>query len=591
MEKSIIEGNAVDYVKLALRATGIIDPYIKEADKTPSWDGELFVYNSDNFNKRNLKAIIPVQVKGRSFKKYRNTFQVEISDLINYKKRQNVVYFLVQFVGAEYRIYYTKLQLYDLEKVIKNANGREKISLPFELFPEKYPNKVKQIIQKFIKNAEKQTQLIPGVLSVKELQQKVKKATLTFNLDLVSNFNDDDIYSSIRSQKPYIYYKDEKGVEFAVDKLENIENLMIGHHNDIPIYVDGIKYYDGYDVVTDNLGTKIQIGQYIWIILKEQEFAFNYKCAGTLQDRLKTLNFVLSIHNGDVLSFNEYKLPIQTIALKDKDYEKLQCLFDFYKDVELLFAKLGIVKDLDIDNLSQQQINNLYEFCQSELYDKEVSLGLDKTGQGVLRLGNINIYCYCIKGKSKNKVYNIFNDKAVKFCLIIDEEHISVSPYLMLAEQSTETFNLIDNVNYTALIESINNYGIPEKTEGLHINLLLKMLSYYDATKIDYVLNASISLASTLYDKNDSITNFINLCQAIKRKKALSKQEINKLITIKDESKALDIKLACCILLESKMEIDKYLGEMESKDKEYFLKYPLMNLLDQQQLITIKAED
>lgn len=589
MDKSIIEGNAVDYVKLALRATGRIDPYIKEADKTPSWDGELFVYNSDNFNKSNLKSIIPVQVKGRSFKKYRNTFQVELSDLINYKKRQNVIYFLVQFVGAEYKIYYTKLQLYDLQKIIKSANGRERVSLPFELFPEKYPEKVKQIIEKFIQNAEKQTQLIPDVLSVDELQQKVKKATLTFNLDMDSNFKGADIYTSIRSQKPYIYYKDEKGVEFVVDRFENVENLIIGHHNSVPIYVDGIKYYDGYDIITDNIGTKIQIGQYIWLIVKEHKVSLNYRYAGTLQKRLETLNFILAIHNGNVLSFGEVQLPIQTMFLKDNDYKRVKGLFDFYKDVDKLFTKLGVVKDLDVDNLSQQQVNNLYEFCQSELYDKEVALGLNKTGQGVLRLGNVNIYCYCIKNKSKNKVYNIFNDTAVKFCLIIDEEHIPVSPYLMLAEQSTETFNMIDNINYDVLIESIKDYGIPEKTEDAHIHLLLKMLLHYDAIKKDYVLNASITLANMLYEKNNSIIHFINLCQAIKRKQALSTQDINRLIAIKDESKALDIKLACCILLESKIEIEKYLAEMEPTAKEYFLKYPLMNLLNRQQLEIVKS--
>lgn len=580
MDKSIIEGNAVGYVKFALRATGIIDPYINEGDKTPSWDGELFVYNSEDFNKNNLKFVIPVQVKGRSFAKYRNTFQVEISDLLNYKKKQNVIYFLVQFVGTEYKIYYTKLQLYDLEKIIKSANGRKKVSLPFELFPEKHPDKVKQLIQKFIQNAEKQTKLIPNVLSVDELHQKVKKATLTFNLDLVSNFNGDDIYSSIRSQKPYIYYKDEKGVEFAVDRFENVENLIIGHHNNIPIYIDGIKYYDGYDIVTNNEGTKIQISQYIWMIIKEHKVTIDYRYAGTLKNRLKTLSFVLAIHNGSILSFGDTQLTIQTMLLKNDDYKKVQGLFNFYKDVDLLFSKLGIVKDLDIDTLSQQQINNLYEFCQSELYDREVSLGLNKTGQGVLRLGNINIYCYCIKNKSKNKVYNIFNDKAVKFCLIFDEEHIPVSPYLMLAEQSTETFKMIDNINYAVLIESIQDYGIPEKTEGAHINLLLKMLLHYDATKIEYVLDASIALANMLYEKNNSNANFINLCQAIKRKQALSKQEINKLIAIKNESNAVDIKLACCILLESKIEIEKYLNEMEPKDKEFFLKYPLMNLID-----------
>lgn len=591
MDKSIIEGNAVDYVQIALRSTGIIEPYIKEADKTPSWDGELFVYNGDPFNKSNLKSVIPVQVKGRSFKEYRNTFQVELFDLINYKKRHNIIYFLVQFVGTEYKIYYTKLQLYDLEKIIKSSNDRKKVSLHFELFPEKYPDKIKQIIQKFIKNAEKQTQLIPDVLSVDELKQKVKKAMLSFNLDLVSNFKGDDIYSSIRSQKPYIYYKDEKGVEFVVDRFENVENLIIGHHNNIPVCVDGIKYYDGYDIITDNLGTKIQIGQFIWLTVKEHKYTLKFHCAGTLRNRLKTLNFILAIHKGNILSFGNPQLPIQTMLLNNNDYKTMESLFTFYKDVDTLFAKLGIVKDLDMDNLTQQQVNNLYEFCQSELYDKEVSLGLNKTGQGVLRLGNVNIYCFCIKNKSKNKVYSIFNDTAVKFCLISDKEHIPVSPYLMLAEQSTETFNMIDNINYSVLNESIKNYGIPEKTEDAHMNLLLKMLLHYDATKKEYVLNSCVALAKMLYEKNNSNTNFINLCQAIKRKQILSKEDINRLIAIKDISKELDIKLACCILLESKIEIEKYLNEMEPNNKEYFLKYPLMNLLDKQSLAIVKAED
>ena len=51
------------------------------------------------------------------------------------------------------------------------------------------------------------------------------------------------------------------------------------------------------------------------------------------------------------------------------------------------------------------------------------------------------------------------------------------------------------------LVESIKDYGIPEKTEGAHINLLLKMLLHYDETKKVYVLNSSIALANLLYKK------------------------------------------------------------------------------------------
>ncbi len=578
MDKNLIEGNAVDYVKIALRNTGIIDPCIQERDKTPSWDGELITYKSEEFNKKNIKAIIPVQVKGRSFDKFRNTFQVEVVDLINYKIKQNVIFFLVQFVKGEYKIYFKALQLFDLEKIIKEAGNREKVSLSFEPFPERNSSKAKELILEFIKNAEKQTQLIPGVLSVSELYEKIKKVTLTFNLNMKSNFNAADIYSSIMSQKPYIYYKDEKGVVFPVDKLENFTNLAIGQHNNAEICVDGTKYYDGYDVVSYSEGTKIQIGKYIWIILEQENLTLNYKYDGTIKERLKTLNFVLSIHKGEKLFLGNCELSIKTMKLDDDDFIKNQNLVDFYNDVQKLFDKLGIVKELDLDSLTQQQINNLYEFCQSELYDKEVSLGLKKSGQGVLRLNNINIYCYCFRNKKKNKVHSIFNDKAIRFCVEVDNEKIPVSPYLMLAEQSTDTFDKVDNINYSELISSIKEYGISDKTEGAHINLLLKMLLYFDKTKRVEILETSNSLAETLYLRNNSAINLINLCQCVKRKEVLSRELIDKLISIKNGSTKLDIKAACSILLASKLEAQKYLEEMEIEEKETFVKYPLMNL-------------
>ncbi len=578
MDKSSIEGNAVDYVKIALRSTNIIKPELKEGDKTLSWDGELFVYNSDKFSKENLKAMIPAQVKGRTLKKYRKTYPIEVSDLINYKKKKNVIYFVVQMVGDEYKIFYTALQLYDLEKILKNIGKRKSISLPLTEFPSKNPSKIKSIILAFIKDSERQAQLIPGVFHVSDLQEKIKKPILTFNLNMRSNFSTADIYSSIISQKPYVYYKDEKGVEFPVDRIEDIENLIIGHHNNIPIFVDRIKYYDGYDIINDNMGAKIQIGRYINLVYNDCKLTLNYSYSGTVQERLRTLTFILAIHKGNTLSFGELDLSIKDLVLKQEEFKKNQALVSFYSDILTLFERIGIQKELELDQLTQQQTNNLYEFCQSELYDKEVSLGLNKTGQGILRLNNINIYCYCIKTKKRNRVYNLFNDKYVGYALIIDDEHIPVSPYLMLAEKSAETFDKIDNVNYLELINSIRKYGIPDKTEDAHIHLLLKMLFHYDKTKAASILDACLALATMLYEKNNAEINFINLAQVVKRKTGLSKELIQHLMALKNTSDQIDIKLACCILLEARLECEEYLEQMEASQKESFQKYPIMNL-------------
>ncbi len=344
MDKSVVEGTAIDKVNLALRSSGIVFPKIEEGGTTLSWDGELFIYHSEPFNKKNLLHIIPVQVKGRTVTKYRNNFQVEVADLINYKKKHCVIFFLVQFVNEIPKIYYNALQLYDLEKYIKKAGKRNKISLPFETFPEK-ASKIKTLILDFVKNAKKQAQLIPGVLSLDELQKKVEKPTLTFDINLIANFNEEDLYNSIKTQKPYLYYKDEKGVEFAVDKFDNIQCFQVGSHYSAAICVDNVKFYNGYNIINDEKGTKFQIGRYVSLFCKNYKLTLKYVYAGTIEDRLQTLQFVLAIHDGKTLFLGEEKIPIEKIKLKAKDYNKVKTLVGFYKDVKTLFSNWELLKN------------------------------------------------------------------------------------------------------------------------------------------------------------------------------------------------------------------------------------------------------
>lgn len=39
-------------------------PDIRENDKTPSWDGEIIVYNSNSIAKKDIEGRVPVQIKG-----------------------------------------------------------------------------------------------------------------------------------------------------------------------------------------------------------------------------------------------------------------------------------------------------------------------------------------------------------------------------------------------------------------------------------------------------------------------------------------------------------------------------------------------
>ena len=68
MDKSIIEIKGINAVEEYLSDIGFIQPYLSNNDKTPMWDGSLFVYNSkEDFNKERFDYRVPVQVKASEF--------------------------------------------------------------------------------------------------------------------------------------------------------------------------------------------------------------------------------------------------------------------------------------------------------------------------------------------------------------------------------------------------------------------------------------------------------------------------------------------------------------------------------------------
>ena len=59
-----IEEAATTALKAALLRCPILDSYIDSNDKTPSWDGTVFVYKSEETRKDNLAGRVPIQIKG-----------------------------------------------------------------------------------------------------------------------------------------------------------------------------------------------------------------------------------------------------------------------------------------------------------------------------------------------------------------------------------------------------------------------------------------------------------------------------------------------------------------------------------------------
>ena len=116
-----IEESATTALKAALLRCPILDSYIDSNDKTPSWDGTVFVYKSEKTKKENLAGRVPIQIKGteKVIVSDTATFSCSVADLNNYYKDGGCVFFLisVDLSSGNSRIFYKTLLVVDLDKI------------------------------------------------------------------------------------------------------------------------------------------------------------------------------------------------------------------------------------------------------------------------------------------------------------------------------------------------------------------------------------------------------------------------------------------------------------------------------------------
>lgn len=97
--------NTVNIEKIACNAVGkyltdcrSLVPYIEENDKTPIWDGNVFIYHSEDICNNNLIGRYPLQVKGTEVNSFSDStfFSVRVSDLRKFYQEGGCVFFVVQ---------------------------------------------------------------------------------------------------------------------------------------------------------------------------------------------------------------------------------------------------------------------------------------------------------------------------------------------------------------------------------------------------------------------------------------------------------------------------------------------------------------
>jgi hypothetical protein len=127
-----IEEFAIARLKDTLLAIDCIDVEIASNDKTPSWDGEIYLYSGKRHSKDTMVGRMPVQVKGKGVLRLSVDFSkhdIILTDINNYKNDQGCIYFVVEIDkndSSKRKVFYNVIDPYKAWRILKDSNMSSK---------------------------------------------------------------------------------------------------------------------------------------------------------------------------------------------------------------------------------------------------------------------------------------------------------------------------------------------------------------------------------------------------------------------------------------------------------------------------------
>lgn len=580
MNNTIIEQNAVDFLSLFLRKTGLIQPNISKNDKTISWDGEIFLFKNKNHTKNALIGKIPVQVKGtrRKLEGITVKHSVEISDLNNYYNDNGCMFFYVYYdeKNDNGSIYYRKLLPVDL-KVLLEKYGKQKIcSIEFDLLSNKTIGEVFSIMNDFIYHRKMQSgSIIKKYTSLEELQKsgvKIKDIKIEESI-----FGDSiaDVKERILKNVHYPYAEVEG--ESKPLPITPIEFSGILEKRICDISVNGKNFYNSVGKITTRNGDYYRIGQSTKLSFDEKKrLKISFKLDGTLELRIHDLKFLLSILDNKQFEINGKTIPLPQVEEIDKEKEKKR--LQYFLNIKKTLKQLGIREQLDLNGLSKSDEEELKMLILSVMNGngkKIVDNDIDELLP--IQVGNLRILARLEKNDNgKYYITSFFKRKKMFANIELGNGKIEKREYSQFILLNEKLMREASNMDYETISKDIISKPHWQEYDDAVQRLMLMMLKVYDVKKDELILECAEEIQNWIMEVQDNTDmNLLNNMQIIKRKRNLTTDEQSQLGELIGTNKPLVIRCGGFLLLDKNKEAQDCFKKMSEEEKEIFIDYPI----------------
>lgn len=572
-----IEKRSISELKSWIAEHDLLDEYINDNDKEPSWDGYIMVYTDEDLKAEHIKYKIPVQVKGKCKNELINrkmiTYPVEYRHLQNYYFDGGVVYFVIAISEDAKRktIFANALTPVKLKELLKSA--------------EKKPNQTKNIPLQRLKDVHElyilllqyghdskrqgtgQCELMRKTIDLSKLRD-IDKLEAT----VISANSEKETLKKIFSGEVGLFGHLEKSdiwlpVEYSQQIRFKVRTVRC--HDEL-VKVDGIEFYKRFRIEEDDESIKIIFSDNLYIKLTDIEYTMNLALNGTVESLRQDVLFMKALLSGHILQLGKMvEIEIHSDAIGNDFLEGIKITDAFTRACEQFDVRPSKkMKDYtEQDWKKMQELTNLYH-----------GYIIPKDGDIAWHMWwwENKLYPFIVyRENNKVRAINIFKDDKCVTEVKFEEKKYRVPVFASL---NRDIWSKLYDVREQTLIKQIEQSDMNMETAPVFISIFIELMWAYDDIENEKYYNAAFLIIEKLIElDNDNVAATINRMQLIYRKKELAEEEMRKLEAIDDQDYLA--KCAANILLDNKRIAKKYLEKMSEEDKNKFKQNPIYNLL------------
>lgn len=572
-----IEKRSISELKSWIAEHDLLDEYINDNDKEPSWDGYIMVYTDEDLKVEHIKYKIPVQVKGKCKNELINrkmiTYPVEYRHLQNYYFDGGVVYFVIAISEDAKRktIFANALTPVKLKELLKSA--------------EKKPNQTKNIPLQRLKDVHElyilllqyghdskrqgtgQCELMRKTIDLSKLRD-IDKLEAT----VISANSEKEALKKIFSGEVGLFGHLEKSdiwlpVEYSQQIRFKVRTVRC--HDEL-VKVDGIEFYKRFRIEEDDESIKIIFSDNLYIKLTDIGYTMNLALNGTVESLRQDVLFMKALLSGHILQLGKMvEIEIHSDAIGNDFLEGIKITDAFTRACEQFDVRPSKkMKDYtEQDWKKMQELTNLYH-----------GYIIPKDGDIAWHMWwwENKLYPFIVyRENNKVRAINIFKDDKCVTEVKFEEKKYRVPVFASL---NRDIWSKLYDVREQTLIKQIEQSDINMETAPVFISIFIELMWAYDDIENEKYYNAAFLIIEKLIElDNDNVAATINRMQLIYRKRELAEEEMRKLEAIDDQDYLA--KCAANILLDNKRIAKKYLEKMSEEDKNKFKQNPIYNLL------------